>query len=82
MPFSTLMPSLFRPFEDLFDTNDTFLSPYEPSLPSVAAMTPRADVYESDSHFHLELELPGMQKNQINLRVEDGESQWKQKGLN
>jgi HSP20 family protein len=61
-------------FDRLTQQMSRLLDERGPELPSVLAsdvFTPLADLEESDDAFLLEVELPGIEKKDINIEVED-----------
>lgn len=59
--------SPFREFDDFFRG---FAGPAEPVRN--ASWVPPADVYESDSGYHIDLELPAISRDDVSVLVKDG----------
>lgn len=59
-------------FESLFDTNwFPMLRPLTTEAPEDLARTPLTDIRETDNEYVLTLEMPGVEKKDINVSVED-----------
>ncbi len=69
----------WEPFRDLVTTqdrfnrlfNDTFARAFGNEEPSARAWMPPVDIYETDDRLVLKAELPGVDPNEVEVRVED-----------
>lgn len=69
----------WEPFRDLVTTqdrfnrlfNDTFARVFGNDEPSAGAWMPPVDIYENDDKLVLKAELPGVNPNDVEVRVED-----------
>jgi HSP20 family protein len=64
--FRRPQPSVFNTFFDDCSTRDNYFS-----TPTQARSTPSANIKESDDAFMVEMELPGRNKEDFNLNVEN-----------
>ena len=68
-----------REFEDIYDRMGQLMSmafgdlAFTPALAAAAAWTPLADISETDDAYLVEVELPGVKKDQVNVDVNDRE---------
>ena len=70
----------WEPFRDLVTTqdrlnrlfNDTFARVFDGEEGSSRAWAPAVDIYETDANIVLKAELPGINPNDVEVRVEDG----------
>ncbi|PYV35307.1 MAG: molecular chaperone [Acidobacteria bacterium] len=70
----------WEPFRDLVTTqdrlnrlfNDTFSRVFDGEEGSSRAWAPAVDIYETDANIVLKAELPGINPNDVEVRVEDG----------
>jgi HSP20 family protein len=60
---SSLFPSMFDPFDSFFR------HPFMPSSAFPAGFVAKTDVSESDSHFKVSVDLPGLKKEEIKVFV-------------
>jgi len=66
-PFSPRFPSLFRDFDELFRD----VAPvYDDEMRADRALTPAADVVETDKAVEITLDLPGVKPEDIDVKVE------------
>jgi HSP20 family protein len=63
IPFSALACNIDRVFDEMFTSR--------PMAESEIGWTPRADVHENDNNFVVQLDLPGVEKDNVKVKFED-----------
>jgi len=63
---------LFEPFMELQQEVDKLFSDFMKPLRSDFEFLPRVDAYETDDKVVLEIEVPGVKKEELKITVEDG----------
>lgn len=63
----------FREFEDLYDRMGRLLETTFGDALAVRAWAPAVDIEETDDAFHVEAELPGVKREDVNIELRDGE---------
>ncbi len=63
---------LFEPFMELQKEIDRLFSDFVRPFRSEFEFLPKVDAYETEDKVVLELELPGVKKNELKITVEDG----------
>jgi HSP20 family protein len=63
IPFGALACNIDRVFDEMFTSR--------PMAESEIGWTPRADVHENDNNFVVQLDLPGVEKDNVKVKFED-----------
>lgn len=73
IPFNKRNTELRGPgFDDFYNMLDDFFSDTWPLRRSLARDTFKVDVQDTDTEYLIEAELPGVAKEEVNLRLEEG----------
>jgi len=65
--------SKFDPFNELQKMQRAFFSPYEKKDDeSITAFVPKVNTREDEKAYYLDIDLPGVKKEEINVDVNDG----------
>lgn len=59
-------------FSDFFDFDKFFESPFTPVPDGWTSQVPRANIKERDQEFDIEIAAPGMEKDDFEVKVENG----------
>ncbi len=62
--------NLAKPFEDVEQLFDQFFNPAAGGSSITAAWRAPVSLWEDDTHFHVEMEAPGLKKDDLQLTVE------------
>lgn len=69
--------TIYEPFRGLFPHRrffEDFFKPYRYEVRSEenSTMTPRVDVSENENEYHVQVDLPGFKKDEVDIEVNDG----------
>ncbi len=61
----------FDPFKELRDFENRFLSRFNEQESNITAFTPKVNTREGEFAYHIDVDLPGVKKDDINIDVRD-----------
>ncbi len=61
----------FDPFKELRDFENRFLSRFNEQESNITAFTPKVNTREGEFAYHIDVDLPGVKKEDINIDVRD-----------